>query len=804
MNYHIHAVATKSRPVPKLILDRIRPWVNTRFFAATPPECSTPLLYAPTSFQIMKADSECDDLSDPTRTLVVPAGASVRVTDSERQPAITDAASHPKFGHWMQHDLRRDLLYLVHNNNDHPSLAHTLRTLRDMCWFPQIVQYTKYHVGACPMCIPKMRAQRAIGSSVVAAHRLWVVYIDHFVLEGDLPSRTTSSHILSIMCSRTRFTMFVVVPSDAAKDTAMAIHNRWYPFLGVPVLFKSDRGPGFASKCMSAFRTMIGVKKWIFSAADDPTHHSLLEHKHKLLKDVISVADAKGDIKSKADLEYYVASANGRQNLHTASGDTFSPFECLTGQPPRIICSLASSAPIPEVSSPIDKLFLATLRDRIDDEFVWASQQRDEIVRQNVMRRDFTERASNSTPTNFSAGDTASLHGSRVRVLELLAVTPSGPTKARVQYSSGKVDTVNFHALRPMADPTSELMKPREIPLEVGTFVFFDAADTFVHGGIITATNKSSGFVSVHDCLGNESRTRQYTPLYSYPSKPQHVPHAKPPRDSAAAPVILEVAIDNIIVAGSISASFHIDEQLLAYISSLGTTMMPLLIDTPRDPDTWRTHEVELYNMVQYMNPIMMPLMVDDSSAIRSEEASTLRGLLHAACLSPFGSLPALRTRAASQILGISPDEYAYDRISFQSLTRQLRAGSTPRSATIPRCVHLMANRNTAGSRDPSVPPPQYSVEDPASPSSAEFRSYDLSNAFNTVRPLGYDEDYVRCLVPGNTSASPVGSTYVPSPLCVLCFAIIALMAAFITQFILNMQAVTLNYRGPNYDNAGG
>ena len=148
------------------------------------------------------------------------------VTDAELQPIVTDIDSHPEFGPWMQHDLRRDLLYLVHTNNDHPSLAHTMRTLREMCWFPKMIRYTKYHVGACPICIPKMRGQKAIGCSVVATQRRMIVFVDHYILKGDLPSLTKVSHILSIMCSRTRFTMFIVVDTDSARDTAMAIHNR--------------------------------------------------------------------------------------------------------------------------------------------------------------------------------------------------------------------------------------------------------------------------------------------------------------------------------------------------------------------------------------------------------------------------------------------------------------------------------------------------------------------------------------------------------------------------------------------------
>ena len=56
------------------------------------------------------------------------------------------------------------------------------------------------------------------------------------------------------------------------------------------------------------------------------------------------MAEAKGDIKSRADLEYYVACATGRQNHYASAAAGFSPFEALTGQTPRALSSAAFDA----------------------------------------------------------------------------------------------------------------------------------------------------------------------------------------------------------------------------------------------------------------------------------------------------------------------------------------------------------------------------------------------------------------------------------------------------------------------------
>jgi len=129
---------------------------------------------------------------------------------------------------------------------------------------------------------------------------------------------------------------------------------------------------------------------------------------------------------------------------------------------------------------------------------VWASQRRDEVVRSNTLRRDYSEQASKTVRSGLTEGDDASLHGERVHIVELLITTPSGPSKALVRHLSGKSDVVNYHYLKPLADPTSELMLPREVPVSPGDFVFFDAPDSFIHGGIVRGPTSPDGTIPVH------------------------------------------------------------------------------------------------------------------------------------------------------------------------------------------------------------------------------------------------------------------------------------------------------------------
>jgi hypothetical protein len=275
-------------------------------------------------------------------------------------------------------------------------------------------------------------------------------------------------------------------------------------------------------------------------------------------------------------------------------------------------------------------------------------------------------------------------------------------------------------------------MLPRDLSLAPGDFIFFDAPDKFIHGGIIQGPASSAGTFPVHDCLGGDTQTRKYTPLYAYPGKADHVPHVKPPKNSSACPVILQVRQEEIYISGSISKSFFIDHNLLEYVESLGTAM-----------------------------PIMMPMMIADeapsASFRRSAEVTTLRALLHAACLSPFGPLHALRSRVAVNILGCPVSQYVYNADRFRALIADLNADSVPPVSIAPsRCTSIMTTRMTAriaadSAKQSLSSPPSYDNSTSGAPdprwrtyeaelysltqdmSSPSFRYYDLDNAFDSA-----------------------------------------------------------------------
>jgi len=328
--------------------------------------------------------------------------------------------------------------------------------------------------------------------------------------------------------------------------------------------------------------------------------------------------------------------------------------------------------------------------------------------------------------------------------------------KLKVMYSSGKTDIVNYHSLHPLADPTSELMKPRDISLDQGAFVFFNAPDGYVHGGVIKGSPSPDGSVSIHDCLGNDTQTRKYTPLYIGSSGGDPTPHNKPP--NSATPVMLQIPSEDIIISGTVSKSHFIDKELLEYVESLGTVMTPM---------------------------VFMPIMRSDplpTSVANQQiaELSSLRGLLVAACLSPFGSLQVLRDRVSTWVMGIEPHAYAYDHSSFSALTATLRSANDPagwstRTARPSKCSSFMTARLTAAATAPDLedPPPTY---DAAASSPQHFADHSLT-------PI-----HVAAATPPMQHTVNTVWTQVPRTICCV------ILMSLLIQFIINWYAVNNAY----------
>ena len=124
------------------------------------------------------------DHTDLTKMLVtvIPTMAMARLATMDTIIAMKKMEQ----GHYMTHDLRFDAMLMAHNCAQHPSLAQTLRNVAAIGWWPEVKTDIGHFYNSCSLCLPKRKAHRAVGISVMAAQRFKAVQMDFRILDGDL------------------------------------------------------------------------------------------------------------------------------------------------------------------------------------------------------------------------------------------------------------------------------------------------------------------------------------------------------------------------------------------------------------------------------------------------------------------------------------------------------------------------------------------------------------------------------------------------------------------------------------------
>ena len=572
------------KSVPQMHRDKISAWIGVRFFAFSPPGSSRSLLYCPISFQLIRAtdtDVPLDDLSK-TLVMVTPKGAMVRVTDETKQPIVAGEEDHDTHGDVMMHDLRKDIVYAAHNNNNHPSLSRTIKAVREMTWFPEMISFIRYHIDACPICMTNMKIKKTNGCSIVSAQRLQHVQVDHYILRDDLPEITGCAAILTIACNATSMTMFIPVTTTDAEDAIRAIHDRWYCIFGVPTQIKSDRGSAFTSDCMTLFRSIMGQKEWYFSAAANAHQHAMVEHKHEILNHVVSVAHIKGDIRCRKDLEHYAAEATAQQNLYLGE---VTPFEKALGEPPRTVQDMAFIPNMPRTMTPTDAALLQQVRTTTAETIALSHEKRAETVRRNLLSADVTSHASKTRVSDIRVGDDVSYKGKPYKVIQIDSHGPAGASKVKIEHSDGSTDTVNAHALTGLAEPTTELMLPRHHALCINDFAFFET-DDIVRGGLIRDIQGDN--LVMHYCLPAPKQKTRYSPVYCDRNGAE-TRTRRPKADQS--PKTFDIASADIIVRGPITDKGMIDQNMLDFLTSKGIVLFcfSVAITTTSHQDSTRS-----------------------------------------------------------------------------------------------------------------------------------------------------------------------------------------------------------------------
>ena len=565
----------------------IRTWADNKFFAVVPPGADRTVVYTTSS---ATCTHKCDaEGVDGTRVLVpvIPRGAMVQVTTN---PPITVGGDG---GHYQDHDLRQDLILHCHDNAMHPGLERTQNNLKALAWWPLMLADVETHWQTCAYCLAARETRSAVGDAVHAAHRFHMIEVDHKILDGDTASATGYAAILTMVDDVSKLTLFTPVPTTSAAHAAHAVVTKWYPFFGVPMVFRSDRGAAFTSELMQQVSRALGVQGWDLSAPDNPTHHSGVERRNRVMEHFLDVGISSGDITSVATLERYCAAATATCNLeYEFNGHTV--FEYVTGAAPRthnnvVVRPVVDEVPLHE----LDQRFIESLRSVLAVRVDSARLLRDDDARASNLRRSAARAPGRHTVFDLREGDVVSYDGKAHVLLQHTRSTPTAPVRSTIRLADGPSATgfeVLYASLRPMAThrPQHMLSMDMESAPVVGDFVFYTSSQdsALVHAGKVVEVDAARYLVHRHRQA--PKRNRQFTPLYFDADAKSHanlddssvssaplgeddsVPRTRPTPSMEA--VLVTVARSDVLAFGAISDTYQIDSSLLDRLISLGIT----------------------------------------------------------------------------------------------------------------------------------------------------------------------------------------------------------------------------------------
>ena len=552
--------------VSKLSKDRVLAWKDKRFFAVTQDGHAAPLLLTAAAATINKYPDQVHDATDLTRHLVtvVPVGAKVQLTNVS---AVTQDVGEGH--HYADHDLWRDILIHCHDNQHHPSVERTNKNVRTLVWFKSMGSYIQYHCDSCAYCLAQRNTEQPVGTAVRCKRRLKLIEFDHKILNAEAAHATGCAAVLTVVDVVSRVTMFIPVVTKSAEETATALFTRWYSLFGVPAVFRMDGDAGFTGTVMQAFSKLMGVAHADVSAADDPTHHAVVERRNKVIGKMLDVAQSKGDLNSVQDLNMYCAAAAAACNLqHTYNGHTV--LEYLTGEIPRTQNDLVKRNTAAAVAGSMDSGFLKQLQAVLDETNGLLATARDDEARYNALLRDATQARGVTTRFTLLPGDEVSYNGEKYKLLDLVGSTPTQETKAvirSVSHTSAETKTVRYATLRPLASPRPVLMHTTA-HATVGDFVFYTTQESqTVNAGVVTDTSDDGKTLIVHEHRQAPKQKKRFTPLYPDTSTNKHEVKLKPKPHHEA--TMVTVHDDDVLVTGSIF-DHMVHDSMFDALRSLG------------------------------------------------------------------------------------------------------------------------------------------------------------------------------------------------------------------------------------------
>lgn len=534
--------------------------VKGRFILSerSPGNTAYPLLFTRSSYQI----SDDDDHTPEKFVLVIPKTARA-------EPSVTTVL--PLFKDGMT--VREELLVFSHDMQGHAGIAKTAKFLREICWWPKMIDEVKEYVATCEFCSRERTFFRTSGFQIVGRERFSRIQMDHKILPDRIKDHVSYRAILTIVDTVSGMTSFSPVRTLTSAETALTIFTNWVKIFGIPEIIQTDNSTSFTdtrgnpNEVIAELCRLLGTRLKVITAYN-PTANGRVERRHRDLGRWISSYE--GNITDDRSLSLILAMAE-------ISVNHFSDAHLISfGKPPRTIANaLTQRSADPNKAAPMVTEELIQSLSRITSEnSEWNKLLLESKARYNAALIDRRQGSSRKSTRKFEVGMQV-LYDNRKWTINSLSYGPSReiPTTALLlDAETSSSIRVKYEHLRPVSQsaglvpPLLDQASAKE--MREGRSVFYGTAEG-VYAGRILKTWED--LILVHMLSPNALQTIYHPNWWTLSEEGNwEVVRAKNKPNAGSRPLTQLVSWHEIFGVGEISITGRISNDLKAQLHSRG------------------------------------------------------------------------------------------------------------------------------------------------------------------------------------------------------------------------------------------
>ena len=474
--------------------------------------------------------------------------------------------------------LKYDLIFTCHNMRAHPGSGVTLRDLKQLAWWPGMINDVNAHIAKCEFCNDKQKGRKSAGFTVCGSSRFQRIQIDHKVFNTDLATQCGHAGVLTIVDTLTGITHYSPATDFSAKHTALKIFVSWISRYGIPAVIQTDNASSFSNSTLMELSKLLQFRH-ATTAIYTPSSNGKVESRQKLIGKIINIYSPqinKHNLQFFCALGEYLCNVRGNSSL-LCFGEKLRTFPHSANSTDEDIA----------LDDPDWQAQINRLQEIVFDNCQLELANIDERSRVNMFQSLSKLNRNKSRRYSIKLNQQVLYNDNQYEVTDLYYTSdPRLPQTAKIQDHSGTSIIVSYDTLKPLSEQLLAEPPTRLLEFQIDEFVFYKL-DSDVLCGKIVAVIDNRVLIHSYNIKQGKKQTK-VTPLWWIKNPSNNEWQTKefptPPRDDSDPvkhPQVTQLLDQDLILAhGKISLKGILSDHLKSQLHSLHVFHAPTEVVT--------------------------------------------------------------------------------------------------------------------------------------------------------------------------------------------------------------------------------